>query len=223
MNQPYSLTLDDVEFDKSTGEIKDYTADYKDIVIPDNFNAIAVTSIGERAFYNNFLTGVTIPNSVTKIGDAAFYWNKLTSVNIPNSVIEIGSETFRDNALMSVTIPNSVTSIGRIAFAGNALTSVTIPNSVTEIGDAAFNRNKIVMVNGLLSKGFIYARNDDGTDNIETIVSYGGETKEVTIPNSVTSVGNDAFAHNSLTSVTIPNSVTEIGRLMKPSLLRGFN
>jgi hypothetical protein len=33
----------------------------------------------------------------------------------------------------------------------------------------------------------------------------------VTIPNSVTSIGNNAFAYCSLTSVTIPNSVTSIG------------
>ena len=33
----------------------------------------------------------------------------------------------------------------------------------------------------------------------------------VTIPNSVTNIGNSAFYNNNLTSVTIPNSVTSIG------------
>ena len=36
--------------------------------------------------------------------------------------------------------------------------------------------------------------------------------KKITIPNSVTEIGNYAFSYcSSLTNITIPNSVTEIG------------
>jgi cell division protein FtsB len=44
-----------------------------------------------------------------------------------------------------------------------------------------------------------------------TLVKYTGTIANVTIPNSVTSIGEGAFGASSITSITIPNSVTEIG------------
>ncbi|MGR5377049.1 leucine-rich repeat domain-containing protein, partial [Photobacterium damselae] len=98
-DKPYTLTLNDVRFDKNTGTIEEYTSDYTNIIIPDNFDGIAVTYIGEYAFYDNALTSVSIPNSVTEIGHAAFSKNALTSVAIPNSVTEIRGFAFENNAL----------------------------------------------------------------------------------------------------------------------------
>ena len=55
------------------------------------------------------------------------------------------------------------------------------------------------------------------TINGKTVTSIGDDAfsynqlTSVTIPNSVTSIGNNAFRANRLTSVTIPNSVTSIG------------
>ena len=176
----------------------------------------SVTSIGERAFTDCYgLTSVTIPNSVTSIGDAAFNWcTGLTSVTIPNSVTSIGDDAFYNcNSLTSIAIPGSVVSIGDCAFSGcTSLISVTIPSSVTSIDSEAFE-----YCTGLTSiKVETGNTKYDSRDNCNAIIETATNTLIIgcmttVIPNSVTSIGNHAFAYCSgLTSITIPNSVTSI-------------
>ena len=159
--------------------------------MPDNTNINikeGITSISNYAFQNDTnLTSITIPNSVTSIGDYAFKGcTSLTSVTIPDSVTSIGDYAFRGcTSLTSVTIPSSVTSIGYSAFEGcTSLTSVV------------WNAKKcnIIGYYGPFDKDLTSFTFGDEVDSIPDGLCRGMYNLiSITIPNSVTSIGENAF------------------------------
>ena len=197
---------------------------------------IGTKTIADSAFIDcNSLTSITIPDSVTSIGYLAFWHcSKLTSITIPDSVTSIGGRAFEDcSSLTSVTFGNSskLTSIGWSAFYDcNSLTSITIPDSVTSIGQQAFNNTAYYNDESNWENDVLYIGNHlimarstrSGTYSIKigtkTIADsafrgWSGWTS-ITIPSSVTSIGERAFEDcSSLTSVTfgVNSRLTSIG------------
>ena len=172
----------------------------------DNYNSYSdeyfgSVTISEKVTYS----GNTY--SVTAIGDEAFRsCSGLTSVSIPNSITSIGDMAFRGcSGLTSVSIPNSVTSIGYYAFDNcSSLTSVTIPNSVTSIDYEAFYRTPFYnnMQDGIVYLGrVLYKYKGSMPDNTSIVIK----------DNTVSMSPKAIFGCGGLTSVTIPDSVTSIG------------
>ena len=100
---------------------------------------------------------------------------------------------------------------------------ITIPSSVRQIYSFAFNTNSEhseltdIYYNGTAVQFFNIVLGSDNSNFTKASVHFQNgdvlyKTGNVTIPDSVTSIGNYAFYYcTSLTSVTIPDSVTSIG------------
>ena len=156
-------------------------------------------------------------------------------------VVREGTEVICDGALQStrirsVKLPSTIISIGSVAFANNGnLVSCNIPACVKyiahnnpwggcDIKNMDIQSKNFIIKDGILYSsdfrivyGAIYWKSEFNIDNRSKKIcanAFSGckSLQSVTIPNSVTSIGNRAFSGcKSLQSVTIPNSVTSIG------------
>lgn len=192
-----------------------------------------VTEIGDRAFVKSWTPPkITLPNTITRIGIAAFaFCRNLTEINLPESLVEIADSAFyvqgeeyipHPSALphkavgvknsVPIHIPNGVRRIGKCAFMRDSwykdanLTPANIPNLLTEIEDFAFYRN--IPADPTLPQSL---------KKIGKYAFFGGyypnyysEIPELSIPDNVTTIGEQAFAYSIIQKVRLPRQLTEM-------------
>ena len=152
------------------------------------------TTIGDNAFNNcNGLKSIVISDIVENIGNGAFYGC---------------------SSLSSIDFGKGVKTIGNIVFYWcSSLTKIVIPENVTSIGNITFNTcyfHKDNFINNSSATGYPWSAviydtvQDDGLYILgTTAVGCKQNATNVTIPESITNIGDDAFLGcSSLTEIT---------------------
>ena len=142
----------------------------------------SVQTIESNTFYScGSLRSINFGDSIETIGSEAFYsCELLTSISLPDSLLTIGDQAFSFcNKLTTINIPQNVKIIGINPFLGcDELTSISISES---------NENYAVYDQEIC---FLY--------EIKTnkIISYplGQTQRNITIPNSIKTIGSRAFS-----------------------------
>lgn len=152
-----------------------------------------VVALGESAFSQARLTGVTIPSSVTQIKSSCFVFATCPRViNIPASVVEIGGAAFAASNLTTLNVDENN------------------PNYMFMDG-MLFSKDTTTLVECLLSKSGTVALPQATKHIAERAFGYCQSITSVTLPEGLESIGFYAFMSNSnLNNVVIPSSVSFI-------------
>lgn len=211
-----------------------------DLVIPSEIDGHPVTYIGNGCFMSDTgITSITIPKTITDLGSSVFFdCESLTEFRVEDgnpyfSVkdgVLLGDEEKYFVAYpaakegTSYTIPDTVEEIAPGAFGfAQHLEEIVIPDNVQYIDNWAFGHSKIrkADISGSVIQidSYAFAYCDELSEvnlgsGLEKILhasfAYDEKLTQITLPDTLTYVGQYAFCGAGLSCITIPNSVEEI-------------
>ena len=186
-----------------------------------NFNGVAIRTIGKNAFKGTKVADVVI-NNTTDVSALRFGGMAFDGINV---IVQDGSTKFKaddDGAVYQLnangvaekllllgsvsgdtfTVPDSVKEIGSYAFANvRGLKEVILGASVSKIGEGAFEGSSVQTVD--LSRA-------GALTEISSRAFYGSAIGGVSLPASVTKLGDYVFANSAISSFEA-NGLKEMG------------
>lgn len=186
----------------------------REIALPES-----LTNIGRRAFQNcRALRKVSLPAGVRCISDETF-WNcsSLQTAAAPGAV-SIGSYAFGGCvSLTKLELADEIRYVGSGAFSGcHALSSLRLPGEAAYIARNAYEHcehlTELILPDNTADFWGTTLTADwyNGSDDVPG-ENRNAALKVFSIPEGVTVIAENAFAHTSLTEIVIPDGVEEIG------------
>lgn len=123
--------------------VSGYAGEKSNVVVPDTFHGMPVTSIGREAFRDNkIVTSISLGANLLVIGYASFMTSRITSITIPKSVREIEAHGLRTGFLKEVTFEanSQLEYIRSSAFYDAKMPTISIPASVMGVDEKAFTK-----------------------------------------------------------------------------------
>ena len=203
-----------------------------DVVIENYYRGKPVTSIADKALYNNSkITSIVIDkdSKISRIGDKAFSkCTSLQSVSIENDLAYIGEYAFQSSKMLeTVKLPDTVTAISPYMFSWcSVLKEVTIGPNITSIG--AYSFSNCLAITSIALPDTVTSIDEYAFSNCEalTTITIGNSVKNIgkfafsscfalesiTFPETLKSIDDYAFTRcEKIQSITIPDSVETIG------------
>lgn len=176
------------------------------VIIPNN-----VKTIGSQSFHLcTSLKTVIIGSGVSDIATDSFLSCHLKSVTVNSNAI-ISKDYSSTSSLKDIfgnvnefILGESINTIGKYAFNDYlSLSSFIIPKNVKKIGNNAFSGCSNIKQATINSNSII--------NNYNVVKIFNNTVNTFIIGDDVTSIGTGSFSEGSFNSISIPNSVTSIG------------
>lgn len=189
---------------------------------------VRLTSIGNYSLRtsnsnggNVGLTTVTFAEGcrLTEIGDNAFYGARISSIVLPLGVTTIGATPFNScSSLTDITLSQYTTAEHLSAIiSGSAIKNITIPEENENLSSV----DGVVYDDGMTSLLFVLPEYEGDVEIPNTVTSIGADAfrehagiRAVTFEAGGTgdlSIGNYAFAYSSITSIQLPARLSSLG------------
>ena len=203
------------------------------LVIPETYtyngNKYRITSLDDPkeigflskplgVFEGSKIENVVLPKTITKISDSAFRECKnLKTYTLPEQITEISDDAFTGcKSLETINLNNGLKYIGKNAFGSTKISVINLPDSVEKIDDYAFgNMSSLKEFNISNNSKLKYIGN---SILYSTLLLGNNDITTINLPNSLESIGNDAFKSTRIENLYIPKNVKSIGyRILNPS------